>query len=128
MCAAPNLSQFDTLPLKGKLARFTPTIESLFNWLIDHQAVSNMTTATTHNILMNSVPFLNSSLDRYNGKKNPGIILMNITRINIAMEILYRLIWLKNDIANTEVLTREQKIRLSNKMVELIARNRNSSN
>ena len=76
---------------------------------------------------MNSVPFLNSSLDRYNGKKNPGIILMNITRINIAMEILYRLIWLKNDIAN-EVLTMGAKIRLSNKMVELIARNRNSSN
>ena len=100
VCTDQAANHFGRLPLKDKLKKFTPIIELLFNWFLDKASVLNMGTATTLSVLMNSVPFLNSSLDKYNGQKNPGIILMNITRINIAMEIIYRLIWLKNDIPN----------------------------
>ena len=109
VCTDQAANHFGRLPLKDKLKKFTPIIELLFNWFLDKASVLNMGTATTLSVLMNSVPFLNSSLDKYNGQKNPGIILMNITRINIAMEIIYRLIWLKNDIPN-EVLTKEEKL------------------
>ncbi len=58
-------------------------------------------------MVMNDIPFINSSIDTHNGEKNMSFVYFNITRINIVMEIMYRLIWLKNDINNPIEISRD---------------------
>lgn len=107
ICANPIEKSLTPLDQLDQLEKFKNIKMQIFQFLLDQNGINTKEGDNRLLMVMNDIPFINSSIDTHNGEKNMSFVYFNITRINIVMEIMYRLIWLKNDINNPIEISRD---------------------